>query len=156
MRSPDRFLDDYLPYLFTTAHTLVTAEFDRTIGGVEVSTGMWRALCHLADAGRHSVGSLAHAASMPQPSMSRAVDRLVELGWVDRQMAVSDRRSVTLELLPAGHDAWVELSDRARSAERQALANLDPVEVQTLRSLMRRAVSQMQRDGSGDPERTVA
>ena len=75
---------------------------------------------------------------------SGAVDRLVELGLVDRRDAPNDRRSVRLSLTPAGIDAIGQIREFGAGQWRTILEAIDDVDlaiVQHAMQIIRRAIA---------------
>lgn len=67
-------------------------------------------------------GRVAETLNLPPPSVTRAVQRLVDRGWVGRRSSDHDRRHVELTLTEAGRSATSE----ARTVLAQALADAWP------------------------------
>jgi DNA-binding MarR family transcriptional regulator len=64
--------------------------------------------------------------------VSRAVDRLVELGFVNRTQDTKDRRRVVLTLSPAGRRAYKDIEHATRTVEMALLDCLSSGERSTL------------------------
>lgn len=101
-------LRSYLAYLLTEAERGV----NRGLAGALAAEGMtieqWRILQALSDGYGHSMGDLAGAVLMPHPTVTKAVDRLVDDALVYRRQDDVDRRRVA-----------VFLSDRGRARLRR-------------------------------------
>ena len=67
-------------------------------------------------------GQIAEQLNLPAPSVTRASERLVGRGLLERRAGTRDRRHVDLALTPAGRD----LLDRGRADLAQALADAWP------------------------------
>lgn len=65
----------------------------------------YNALMAVRDAGEVSVKHLAERLQVSPPSASTMVDRLVEMGLLDRQPNPNDRRSVLIRLSPVGNES---------------------------------------------------
>jgi DNA-binding MarR family transcriptional regulator len=73
---------------------------------------------------------------LSQPALSRMVDRLVERGFVERQVDPADGRGVRLSLTESGQDIQREIGRRhARSVARAVNAELNADELRQLEIL---------------------
>jgi DNA-binding MarR family transcriptional regulator len=70
----------------------------------------WRILLLLAKGGGRSMGEIAEHASIPNPTATRLVDRLVVQGLAFRQTDPGDRRRILVHLAPTGKDAVERVS----------------------------------------------
>jgi DNA-binding MarR family transcriptional regulator len=70
-----------------------------------VSLAQHHLLAPLAADGPLPIGALAEAAAVAAPTATRMLDGLVRDGLVTRSPSDSDRRSVLIDLTPAGRDA---------------------------------------------------
>ena len=59
----------------------------------------------------HTVRGLAAHLEVSKPAVTRAIDRLTELGLLRRQTDESDRRSVLIQRTQAGHEFLKEFGD---------------------------------------------
>ncbi len=86
------------------------------------------ALIELVDSGPLRLGALAERIDATDPTVSRAVDGLVEAGIVERQADPHDRRAV-LHLATAQGQAWVgRRRGEVATALDQALEHLTPAD----------------------------
>lgn len=85
------------------------------------------------------LGALAEVAYLPQPSMSRLVERLERRGLLERRPCPGDGRGVLVALTPAGAALQREIGRRhVRSIRSAMTAALDAEELRTLTTLLRR------------------
>ena len=89
----------------------------RVLGEVGMSFTQVKALFLLSDHGELTVKDIAERLSLSLAAMSRAVDGLVQRGFVDRRECENDRRSRQIALLPQGR----EVVDRVIAAREVAL-----------------------------------
>ena len=97
--------------------------------GTGLSLPQFRLLAMVAQGGERAT-ALAGRLSLSKPTITAAVDGLVERGLVARQMVEGDRRAVRVEITAAGRKTLAEAEDRM--AERiQPLINrcADPAAV---------------------------
>jgi len=59
-------------------------------------------LALVAEYSGESNKSIAETLGLPAPVVSRAVDKLIELGLLKRRVSIMDRRKVELTITPAG------------------------------------------------------
>ena len=78
-----------------------------------VTVEQWRILRALSDGHGHSMGDLAEAVLMPHPTLTKAVDRLVDDALVYRRQDAADRRRVAVYLSDRGRDLLARLDRRA-------------------------------------------
>jgi DNA-binding MarR family transcriptional regulator len=147
MELTDGFVDSYLPYLFARADALMSARLEHVALGEAVSTPMWRAVCQLADRGPATIGELATTSSVPQPTMSRAIERLDALSWVSREGVADDGRATRVALTVTGRKAVRQLVADAQRAERVSLAGFTAADVEQLRDLMSSLVRHLANGG---------
>lgn len=80
--------------------------------------------------GPQTIGALTEAMQVAQPTVTRAVARLTELGLVETNREHRDQRHKTIRLTPAGRDALDRAKmlvwNRAEAAVEEVLADLDP------------------------------
>ena len=78
-----------------------------------VTVEQWRILRALSDGYGHSMGDLAAAVLMPHPTLTKAVDRLVESALVYRRQDEADRRRVAVYLADRGRDLVRRLDEQS-------------------------------------------
>ncbi|MFC4529432.1 MarR family winged helix-turn-helix transcriptional regulator [Sphaerisporangium dianthi] len=93
-----------LAYLLTRAERSVNRGLSAALAAEDVTVEQWRILQALADGRGHSMGDLAEAALMPHPTLTKAVDRLVERAVVYRGNDPADRRKVAVFLANRGSE----------------------------------------------------
>jgi DNA-binding MarR family transcriptional regulator len=84
-----------------------------SLGAEGVTVEQWRILRALSDGYGHSMGDLAAAVLMPHPTLTKAVDRLVEGALVYRRQDDVDRRRVAVYLADRGRDLVRRLDEQA-------------------------------------------
>ena len=80
---------------------------------VHVSPGHIQIMISLAR-GPHSIRQLAGALSVSSPAVTQLVDRLVELGMVERRHDTKDRRVVLVDFVPGMQKIARRMLDRQR------------------------------------------
>ncbi|MCC5575943.1 MarR family transcriptional regulator [Microtetraspora sp. AC03309] len=120
MTSPG--LESSLAYLLSRAERAVNRSLGAALASEEVSVEQWRILQALADGRGHSMGGLAEAALMPHPTLTKAVDRLVERAVVYRGHDPLDRRKVVVFLADRGRELLARLEAGIAEHRRAVLA----------------------------------
>lgn len=86
----------------------------------------WRILAVLHDQPGLPMSPLAEGAVVPAATLTRHVDKLVELGLVVRRIDPADRRRAVTALAPRGATYVARLRDAEREAEQSVLAAIVP------------------------------
>src|SRR4051812_12592204 len=113
-------LRSHLGYVLSEAERAVNRGLAAALLEEGMSVEQWRILQALSDGRGHSMGELAEAALMPHPTLTKAVDRLVDGALVYRRQDPSDRRRVAVYLSEAGTTLLARL-DHAATAHHRAL-----------------------------------
>jgi len=117
---PERFVQDYLLYLLARASHAASAGFHARLKARGVAVPVWRVIATLHGAGAgETVGTLAAACLMQQPTMTKLLDRMAADGLVRRQR---DGRQTRILLTRAGDRLAAELIAEARQHEAALLA----------------------------------
>ncbi|MDF5754453.1 MarR family transcriptional regulator [Spongiactinospora sp. TRM90649] len=109
LQRPASGLNSSLAYLLSRAERAVNRGLAAALVHEDVSIEHWRILQALADGRGHSMGDLAEAALMPHPTLTKAVDRLVDRALVYRGHDPSDRRRVAVFLGARGMNLLARL-----------------------------------------------
>lgn len=91
----------------SAAHARISGELARALASAcDLSINDFEILVRVQHAGRQGLrlGSLNGVVQLTQPSLSRAVARLEERGWLARAEAAGDRRGVLVTLTSQGQD----------------------------------------------------
>jgi DNA-binding MarR family transcriptional regulator len=116
---------------------------EETLATQGLNHGEWDVLGILFRAGepnRRTPGELARHADLSTGAMTNRLDRLEEAGLVRRLPDPDDRRSVQVELTPAGRDAWEKSVGVQAQKEELVVGALTKAERGTLNELLRRMV----------------
>ena len=96
-----------------------------------------------------TASEIAASTAFPKNTLSRAVNRIAELGLITRSEGENDRRQQNLTLTEKGHALLDEAVPRFVALEAEMLAPLSLVERETLSALMAKVVLAMF-DGTAD------
>lgn len=123
-------------------------------GWVEERFGLSRAefvvIYSLAMMDGVTASEIAASTAFPKNTLSRAVNRIADLGLIQRSPDEADRRQQILTLTPAGRALFEEALPRFVALEEEMLAPLTLVERETLSALMAKVVLAMF-DDSAEP-----
>lgn len=117
-------------------HAQLLRVFEEAGDFAPLSAREYDALFVLARAGGSMpMKELIDGALLPQPSMSRLVDRLAQQGLIEREPCTTDRRSVNITLTPAGAELQRRTGRRHVRTIARELAPLTTAELATLTDL---------------------
>lgn len=134
------FVDNYLPALLAQASQIISTEFHQVVLKNGLTITEWRVLSTLLDAGVVSVGYLARIATSKQPTVTRVVDKMVLAGYVHRVAHDGDRRVTLVEITPVGKALISDLIKEAKKHEAEVIKRMQPLDVETLKSTLRRLI----------------
>jgi DNA-binding MarR family transcriptional regulator len=110
---PETTLRSHLGYLLAEAEQAVNRGLAEALGAEGVTVEQWRILRALSDGYGLSMGELAAAVLMPHPTLTKAVDRLIDGALVYRRQDEADRRRVAVFLADRGRDLVARLDAQA-------------------------------------------
>lgn len=140
------FTDDYLLYLLAQASAAASDVFHAELrrDGLQVST--WRILASLYPDAQLNVGALARKCLLKQPTLTRALDRMVKADLVRRVHSETDRRGVLVELTSKGRDIAAKGVEKAYRHEKRVLANYSNAEIADLKQKLQHLLNQSPRN----------
>ena len=106
-------LAELLGRLLLYLHRSSSPELFRMLGELGLSFTQVKTLHVLRDADDMNVKDVADRLGLSLPAMSRALDGLVQRGFVERRESERDRRAKLVRLLPPGRDA-LDTIERSR------------------------------------------
>lgn len=101
-------------------------------------------LRRLEDLGSTSVGRLADALALSQPTVTGIVTRLERRGLVERRRSSSDRRRVIVTVTPAGREMLARAPSPLQSVFVERFESLEPWEQHLIVSSLHRVVAMME------------
>lgn len=123
------FDDQAADAALTASRALMGVVARSVAGALEVVTlPQFRVLVVLDNLGSVRMGVLGEAIGARPSTLSRAVDRIVEGGWVKRTAGPASRREIFIELTPSGQDLVTHALEQRRDNIAQILAALSPDE----------------------------
>jgi DNA-binding MarR family transcriptional regulator len=136
------FIDGYLAYLLGRASHLISAEFHTVVRRARLPVLQWRVLATLADGQRLSVGEIAAIVLVPQSTLTRVAERMVQGGLLLRADDTQDRRVTRLRLSAKGMKLAARLVQQAQAHEAAVVSRLGVAEARTLKRLLRTLIEQ--------------
>lgn len=130
-------LEEFLPYRLSVLSNRVSDAFARlyeTRFGITIPE--WRVIANVGRFGPISANGVCERSAMDKVTVSRAVQRLVDKGFLDRRTDAHDRRRSSLTLSPAGAAIYAEIVPLALQIQAALVADLDEDERRALDLLM--------------------
>ena len=106
-----------------------------------VTPPQFRLLVMVASRGPLNLAAVAEGMAVHPSNATRACDRLVVAGLLDRRDNPADRRNLLLELTPAGHELVKRVMNDRRAAIAEILDRMPPSRRRTLAGSMRSFVA---------------
>ncbi|MDI2027573.1 MarR family transcriptional regulator [Saccharopolyspora sp. TS4A08] len=125
-----------LGYRLNVVARQARANFEQRLGEAGASFTTWTILEALTVHGPLIQRDLAGSLHVSGQTLARQVDRLAEMGWLERSEAERDRRAVRLHLTDEGRAAHRRLQQASRDANEQLVAGLSPTEIDHLSALL--------------------
>jgi DNA-binding MarR family transcriptional regulator len=153
-------LERFVPFRLNRLATEVSRALARVYGerfGIDIPE--WRVIATLGDRGRARAQDIALSTRMHKSMVSRAVARLMELGWVARTAGAQDRREAPLALTAAGCEVYERLVPIVLDYQDRLLASLTEGERRMLERLLdklERALELPCRPARPEPHRSDA
>jgi DNA-binding MarR family transcriptional regulator len=161
MRAPPRIdLERFVPFRLNRLAAEVSRALAQVYGerfGIDIPE--WRIIATLGDRDRARAQDIALSTRMHKSVVSRAVARLIELGWVARTASATDRREAPLALTGAGRDVYAQLVPIVLDYQDRLLGVLSDAERRTLGRLLDKLERQLDlrcRPRRPDPGNRVA
>jgi DNA-binding MarR family transcriptional regulator len=130
-------LERFVPFRLNRLAVEVSRALAREYGErFDIDIPEWRIIATLGDRGRARAQDVALSTRMHKSVVSRAVARLIELGWVARSANARDRREAPLSLTAAGCRVYEQLVPIVLDYQERLLGSLSAGERRTLERLL--------------------
>lgn len=136
------FLEGYLPYLLGLASLVMNKDFDDEVRAAGLSPLEWRTLATLSDGDGITIGQLCKKVVAQQPTLTKAIKRLDEIGLVRREDDAADLRKTRAFITPRGRSIAGELIRGAKQHEAQMVRNLSPAQLAALKAALAQILAQ--------------
>ncbi|MCG8506351.1 MAG: MarR family transcriptional regulator [Sphingomonadales bacterium] len=132
-------LEDFLPYRLSVLSNRVSRTIaERYEERFQLSMSEWRVMAVLGESPGLSAGEVAVRTAMDKVAVSRAVNRLLETGRLERRFSDEDRRRSVLQLSAAGRKIYRDVVPIAKAYESELLNALSESESGQLNTLIDR------------------
>ncbi len=112
---------DFVPYRILMLSKLLDRHATQQVREIaDISLAEWRVLAHLAASGTQSASELSAAALVDRAEVSRAVKRLEQAGYLQREPNPANKISYLLKLTPSGKS----IRDRIYAARRSFFSEI--------------------------------
>jgi DNA-binding MarR family transcriptional regulator len=133
---PQGFVNGYLGYLLGQANHALYKNFDADVRGAGLQSLEWRVLATLTDSAAITISQLAHEVLAKQPTVTKAVQRMVAQGWLRLQPDAADQRCTRVSITPKGQTVVAPLLTLAQAHEAKLLKAMGNTDVAALKSLL--------------------
>lgn len=134
-------LDDFLPYQLAVLSNRISDRFARQYQQkFGISVPEWRLVAHLSQEEKVSVREIYKRVEMDKSKVSRAAARLVEAGYVSKNINPADRRLVELSLTAKGRAMTDEISPMGEKFQQEALAALPQQDQEIFKSAIKKMI----------------
>lgn len=125
-------------------YLLSAREMDSALGPYGLGRTQWYILYHVDAAGELRQRELQSILGVESATLTPLVAALVNKGWLVQKPSVDDRRSKVLTLTAAGLNHFRSVPNPIVRARRKALAGLDETEIEMARTVLQRAVRNLE------------
>ncbi|WP_300009149.1 MarR family transcriptional regulator [Pseudonocardia sp.] len=123
---PDSVVRAPLDRLLAQVERQVSRRIEATVAAEGLTVDQWRVLHLLADGSGRTMSAIAAAIAVPGPTLTKVVDRLVDVASVYRLPDVQDRRRVLVFLSDGGRATHDRLVGPVCAVEAEVLGILGP------------------------------
>lgn len=151
-RAADRVfvLENYVPFRLSVLANRMTRAVSRVyMQRFHLAAPEWRTLAVLGRFGAMSANGVVERTAMDKVRVSRAIGRLLELGYITRKTDTEDRRRAVLELTAAGHAVYRQIVPRALAVEEDLMHALTRDERNAFGSLLAKLEARLGSAGPG-------
>lgn len=131
-------------YFFYLQYHLVKqreVELSKVLADLELTIPKWRILSTLNRLGRSSMGEVADFCAIDRTTLTRTMDQLVGVGYVERLSDARDRRQTLLDLTGRGRQAYDTAVFSVVGFNEKALVGVDAADLEALDRVLRKVVS---------------
>jgi DNA-binding MarR family transcriptional regulator len=127
---------DRLVFLLEELTRRLRRTFDTSVEQFGLTRTQWRALAYLYRTPGMTQSELASELELERASIGQAIDRLEELGLVERRSAKNDRRVWQVHLKPAAIDLLPKMRVEADQVYARLLTRIEDEDLETFKSTL--------------------
>jgi DNA-binding MarR family transcriptional regulator len=127
------------------ASDLLTEQFARHVNP-SISRGMSRLCALLYEADGQTISQLAERSFLAQPTVTRAVAKLAQSGYVSRGETEADKRQVVVYLTAEGRAFTEQIYELARDLQAQDLADQSADDLASLHKVLDALIARLLRE----------
>ena len=129
---------DSLGYLLKTNQSLIHDCLEKVFATQDINFMQWIALLKLSEGSALTASDLCREMRHDNGALTRMLDQLEGLGYLERKRSLQDRRVVDLQITDAGRLKVKDLTPKALDNMNAALAPLSTEEFVTLTGLLKK------------------
>jgi len=129
---------DGLGWLIGLVRKAIIENTEERLAPLDISAAQWIVILVMADRAAITQSELCRLLNYDPGAMTRLVDRLAAKGFVQRVRPEDDRRTVSLELTPAGRALYPPIIDALVAVYNKLLRGFTRPEQQALEGFLRR------------------
>jgi DNA-binding MarR family transcriptional regulator len=145
------FIDEFYFYLLIHAHSLLSKHVDGFTAEENVSRNEFKVLVSMVGNSGISLGQLAEIMQIQQSTLSRMIDRMVDVELIERKAARGNRRSLALDLTSRGKAKAAPLVEHGTALNTYIESVLGPQDSSDLKRILKRIISN-ERDVAINPK----
>jgi len=130
------WLEDFLPYHLYRVTNLLNDRLQGQLRRAGINPSQWRVLSVLRSGGRMSLSRVVDLTLMEQPTVSKVVAQMEQVGLVTRRVSPGDSRFVEVALTGKGLATFEEIVPFAFRHQKTAMDGLSDQDKAALRSLL--------------------
>lgn len=139
MTANDFNLSEFLPYKLSVLSSRISKMLSKVYSAeYGLSVPEWRVLVHVARREKMSVREIHDSVYLDKPSVSRAVAKLEQAGFLAKSTCDTDHRLVEIEITQAGLEVFGGIVPEALSFQEKLLGAFSDAERDQLDALMER------------------
>lgn len=129
-------------------HTELVLGIERALvgAGIELNFSQFLALRRLGEHGPMAPGELARSLDYSAGALTRLLDKLEHLGYLQRVPDPNDRRALRLELTPAGRAVHTRMMACGTAAAERTFAKISGTERLQLRDVLLRVLNDLREE----------
>ena len=127
---------DRVVFLMEEVTRRLRKTFDASVEQFGLTRTQWRALAYLYRTPGMTQTELARKLELERAGVGQAIDKLEDLGLVERRSAKDDRRVWKIHLLPAAIDLLPQLRKEADAVYDQLLKGIPARDIRTLQEVI--------------------